>query len=210
MTLIDRAFLRIQLLKHRILLKNAPLVVREIGSNKYITTEFVNLGLYILKHYDVDDRPMKVLLRCQAFVVNNLRAKMLIEINILDSKNIDLIISTRIEHIESYFTVFELNIESLTRVFIQQSVMLDKSVAISAHSQITISIALMKLPFDDYVFESIDECSIALFAAVMNLSFYIVLTRNDFDESIYLLKRLQVGFVMNLEVDEYYYLQNVE
>ena len=210
MTLIDRTFLRIQLSKDRIMLKNTPLVVREIDSNKHITTEFVNLDLYILEHYNVNDRPVKVLLRCQAFVMNNLRAKMLIEMNILDSKNIDLIISTRIEHIESYFTVFELNVKSSTRVFIQQSVMLDKSIAISAHSQISISIALMKLSFDDYVFESIDEYSIALFAVVVNSSFYTVLTRNDFDESIHLSKRLQVRFVMNLEVDECYHLQNIE
>ena len=115
---------------------------------------------------------------------------MLIEINILDFENIDLIISTRIEHIESYFTVFELNMKSLIRAFIQQSVMLDKSITISAHSQITISIAFMKLSFDDYVFKSVDECSIALFAVVMNLSFYTMLTRNNFDESIHLLKRL--------------------
>ena len=135
---------------------------------------------------------------------------MLIEINILDPKNIDLIISTRIEHIESCFTVFKLNMKSLIRVFIQQSVMLDKSVAISTHSQMTISIALMKLSFDDYVFESVDKCSIALFAVVINLSFYVVLTRNNFDESIHLLKRLQVRFVMNLEIDECYHLQNVE
>ena len=135
---------------------------------------------------------------------------MLIEINILDSKNINLIISTRIEHIESCFTVFELNMKSSIRVFIQQSVMLDKSITISAYSQITISIALIKLSFDNYVFKSVDKCSIALFAVVVNLSFYAVLTRNNFDKSIHLLKRLQVEFVMNLEVDEYYYLQNVE
>ena len=118
MTLIDRAFLRIQLLKHRILLKDVSLVVREIGSNKHITTEFVNLDLYISEYYDVDDRSVKALFRCQAFIVNNLRAKMLIEMNILDPKNIDLIISTRIEHIESCFTVFELNVKSSTRAFI--------------------------------------------------------------------------------------------
>ena len=88
--------------------------------------------------------------------------------------------------------------------------MLDKSVTISAHSQMAISIAFMKLSFDDYVFESVDECPVTLFAAVVNLSFHIVLTRNDFDKSIHLLKRLQVGFVMDLEIDEYYHLQNIE
>ena len=87
---------------------------------------------------------------------------------------------------------------------------LDESVTILAYSQITILIALMKLLFDNYVFESIDKCSVALFVIVMNSSFYIVLTRNNFDKSIHLLKRLQVEFVMNLKIDEYYYLQNIE
>ena len=63
---------------------------------------------------------------------------------------------------------------------------------------------------DDYICESTNECLVALFVAVINASFHAVITRNNFDRLVDLLKKLQMSFVMNLKVDECYYLNNFE
>ena len=50
------------------------------------------MKIYILGRYAIDRYPIKVLLRYSAYIVNSLRAKILININIIISKDIDLVI----------------------------------------------------------------------------------------------------------------------
>ena len=70
-------------------------------------------------HHDVDERPVKALLKYQTFMINNYRTKMLISINILIIKDIDLIIFTRTRHINNCYITFEFTIAPLLRLFIK-------------------------------------------------------------------------------------------
>ena len=54
----------------------------------------------------------------------------------------------------------------------------------------TIFVLYKSLLVDDYMFKSINEYSITLFVAVINASFHAIITRNDFDRLIHLLKKL--------------------
>ena len=99
---------------------------------------------------------------------------MLIKINILAFKDIDLIISTRFNYIDSYRIKFKLIIIS-SRSFIKQSVMLDKSIFILIKVYIIISIKRYKLSSNNYIFKLINKYSIALFALLVNSFFYAIL-----------------------------------
>ena len=136
---------------------------------------------------------------------------MLIDINILTFEDIDLIISTRIDHINNYDIIFSLSVTSLSRSLIKQNVILEKSMTILAHAQLAISIKHINLSAENnFIFESVKDCSIALFAAVVDFLFHIVLARNDSDQSIYLSSHLQLGSIMNLDVNGYYHLDDAE
>ena len=152
---------------------------------------------------------MKALIKREAFIVDNLRAKMLIGMNILAFKDIDLIISTRSNYIDSCRIKFELVVIS-PRSFIKQSVMLDKPVSILAKAYIIISIERCELSSDNYMFELADECSIALFASLVNSFFYAILARNNFNELVHLPRKLHIRSIRDLKVDEYYYLSASE
>ena len=135
-------------------------------------------------------RSIKVLLKRQAFIIDELRVKMLIKIDILTSEDIDLAISIRTNYINSYRITFKLIIVSLSRPFIKQKVVINKLISIPARAYIVISIEYIDLPFDNYIFEPIDGYSIALFAIVVNLLFYFVLARNNLNRLVYLSRRL--------------------
>lgn len=209
-TLIDRSFLRTQLPEHKILEKDSPLVVRGIGSNKHTTAEYVNLDIYVPGHHETDGRPVEALLIRQAFVVDNLRAKMLIGMDILTPEGIDLIISTRKGHIRSCRTTFELTVTPPTRSFIKQQVMLEEAISVPARSHMAVPVLHEDLPEGDYMFEPADGCPVALFAAVVDSSFHAVLARNDSDQPVHLPKKLQMGSVMDLEIDGCYHLDPSE
>ena len=72
--------------------------------------------------------------------MNNLRAKILIKIDILTLKNIDLIIFIYIDYINSYYTIFQLIIISLLRSFIKYNIIIEKLILISTYFYIIILI----------------------------------------------------------------------
>lgn len=165
-------------------------MIRGINSNRYITAEYINFEIHI-SDYRVDDRSIETLLKHIIFVVDDLRAKMLIDINILTSENIDLIIFTRSNYIESYDTLFSLIVTLLTRLLIKQDVLLNKFITISTYAQLNISVEYISLPDEDnFMFEPIKDCFVTLFAIIVNSSFHIVLARNKLDQSIYLSRNL--------------------
>ena len=51
---------------------------------------------------------------------------------------------------------------------------------------------------------------IALFAIIMNSLFHAVLTRNDLNKPIYLIRKLRLRSIINLEINKYYHLNDSE
>ena len=66
----------------------------------------------------VNDRLIKALFKYFIFIIDNLRVKIFINIDILISKEINLIISISIENIDTYNVLFNLIIILLKRPFL--------------------------------------------------------------------------------------------
>ena len=77
----------------------------------------MNFSIYVLNY--LDNRFVKALLKYITFVINNLKVKILIDINVLIFKNINLIISSRISYINNYNITFKLIITPLIKLFIK-------------------------------------------------------------------------------------------
>ena len=99
--------------------KTLSLIIYEINLNRYIIAKYINLDIYVLNYYNVNNKFVKVLLKYIIFIINNLRIKIFININILIYENIDLIIFTRIDYIDNYYILFNLNIIPLIRFYIK-------------------------------------------------------------------------------------------
>ena len=210
-TLIDRAFLQEQLPNHTILQKASPLVVRGIGSNKHTTAEYVNLEIHIPGRHATDGRPVEALLKRPAYVVDGLRAKMLIGMDVMTPEDVDLVISNKTGYLGSCRTTFELMIAPPTRPFLKRDVLLgaDAPTCIPARSNMAIPIEHIELPSgDDFIFEPAADCPVALFASLVDSSFHAVIARNDSNVPIDLPRKLQVGTVMDLDVDGCYHIDD--
>ena len=134
---------------------------------------------------------------------------MFININILISKNVDLIIFIYIDYIENYYIIFNLTIAPL-RLFIKREIRFEKKIIILIYFYITKFIENIKFFFDNYIFEFIDRYLVTLFFIIINNLFHVILIRNNFKYSILLFYKLQLNLVINLEIDKYYYLNSFE
>ena len=107
---------------------------------------------------------------------------MLISIDVITSKYIDLVILERTRYVNSYRTIFELIIVPLTRPFIKRNVLLEAPIYIPAHSNIAVPIDYIDLPAgDNFIFEPTTYYPVVLFVSVVDSSFYAILVRNDLD-----------------------------
>lgn len=156
-------------------------------------TKYINLNINIPGHYDIDGKAIEALLKHQTFVVDNLRAKILIKID---------------GHIGSCSTSFELSVAPLTRPFVKQGVVLEKLILVPSHAQMAVLVASLNLPSSNYMFEPVNGCPVALFATLVDSLFHVVLAHNDFDQPVHLPSKLQVELVMDLEVDECFHLED--
>ena len=100
-------------------------------------------------------------------MIDNLRAKIFININILTFKDVDLTIFIYINYIENYYIIFDLIIAP-SRLFIKREIRFKRKITILIYSYITISIENVKLPFDNYIFKFIDKYLIILFFVIIN------------------------------------------
>ena len=99
--------------------KDSLFIIREIRLNRHIITRYINLDIHVLNYYNVDNKLIKALFKYIIFVINNLKAKILININILIYENIDLIIFTRIDYTNNCYISFNFNIILSIRFFIK-------------------------------------------------------------------------------------------
>ena len=113
-------------------------------------------------------------------MVDNLRTKILIGIDILSTEDIDLVISTRSSYIGTCHTKFKLNVTP-PRPFIKRDIVLKRHVTVLAKAHLAILIEYNKLPTGDYIFKLVNGYLIALFTTLVDLSFYTVLARNNLD-----------------------------
>ena len=139
-------FLKSQLLEHRILQKDSPLMIHGIASNQHTTVECVNLDMCIPGRYDTDGRHVEALLKRQAFVVEDLWAKMLVGMDVIAAKEVNLIISTHTGHIGSCCTTLEHLVTLSLRAFIKQRVMLENPVSTPACSHMAVPVEHVELP----------------------------------------------------------------
>ena len=97
----------------------------------------------------------------------------------------------------------------LLRLFIKYNVVIEKLILVLAYSYIVILIKYIKLLIrDNFIFESTKGYLVVLFTLVIDLSFYIVLVRNNSNKSINLSSKLYINFVIDVKANRYYYLDN--
>ena len=62
----------------------------------------------------------------------------------------------------------------------------------------------------DFLFEFFKNYLVILFTAIINSLFHVVLTRNNLNQLIHLIRKLQSKLIINLKINKYYHLKDFE
>ena len=86
MSLIDREFLNELELTYLIKKSQASITIREINTKKHFTNDYLFLDIYI--ENEIDEQKRIAHIKRETYIIDNLKIKMLVEINIIASKRI--------------------------------------------------------------------------------------------------------------------------
>ena len=190
-TLIDRQFLLTQLFNIIVYIKFKTIFVIDIDENKHEITQYVTLFIFV-SNIDKNDKIVIKKITREAHIIDDLKIKMLIDINIMRLKKIDVFISFDQVFIDNCQLTTLIKLQTSQKRRIKQIIQIDKVIVISFHSQFVVSIRRfnkLSLLDRDFLFELIHCHNVFLYAHIVDAFVDVVLTRNEIDKLVILSRK---------------------
>ena len=164
--------------------------VRDVDSKKHFSNKYAIVFMYFF-NVNKNDKSIKVMIIKKIHLIDNLKANMLLNIDFIDSKKIDINIFNKIAHIDSCEVIAFLKIRTL-KVVVQTSIYVTKTTYVSSRSKIFLSIHHIVMSADrDFFFES-NELNVFLYAHLINAKFKHILIRNDSNHTVHIFKNCRM------------------
>ena len=186
------------------------LTVREIATDQHQTSEYVIASMYFLDQKN--DKIVKIMIRREIHLMNNLKINMLIDNDVTDSEkwNIDNEHSkTTIDNCD--VTIFiDIRRRSSTDQSMHKSVHIKKTIIVSSQSEMIISIHYLvdNISNDrDYLFES-NETEFILYAHLMNIFIEAILVRNDDKQAVKISRNYRLDYLTELDYSNAFFVND--
>ena len=174
-------------------------IVREIEFNKHKTSKYVIIPLYFS-----DENVTAMLTSRKIHIVDDLKTNVLININIIISEKIDILTSQAKVEINNYNINVFIKIRIRDRVVVH-SMYIKKFIIISPHTQLAISIYHVNLSTRDFFFEP-DQLNLILYAHFVDSSLLAILTKNDLNQYVKILRNLRLDIIQKADFDNCYHI----
>ena len=205
-TLGDRDFIKNELPDAEIR-KMATLVeVSGIGIDKHRTDEYIIAPILIPGKIANGSSAIAKLAPREIHIVDNLRANILIGMDIMTPEGIDILASKRVVHITS--CGLEAPIEVLsTGPPVRRVVSAKKAMIIPPQSVGTVAIHHLALPERDFLFEPCDT-NLSIYAGLVDNHISSVLVKNESEKPIKVPRNMRLGEVIEAEFDGCYHISS--
>ena len=172
------------------------IAVRDLSTNKHSTDKYV-IMLMSFSDKDKHENSIKTLITREIHLIDDLKANILIENDILNSEKFDISLFTFSAHIESCDVTISISVKNRS-TFRIASVYAVKFVTISFHSEQTIVIHKIFLFDRHYIFES-TETNFSIYLHVVNITINVVLIRNEKDKIVKISRNFRLEKLMKLD-----------
>ncbi len=202
-TLLDKKFFESQGAPVPVCTMANPISVREIGSDKHMTSEYVVVPIYLLGK-SVNGKPVEATFTREAHLVEGLKAKMLVGMNIMGPEQIDLITSKGQAVIGSCGDA-NISIEIRSKSSpVKRTIHARRAMVIPPHSKQPISIHHVRgLPERDFLFEP-GPTAFTQYAHMVDSICSAILAQNDSDQAIHVVRNQRLGHITKIKYDGCY------
>ena len=172
------------------------ITVRELNTMKHFIDKYVIISMYFLEK-DKHDEIVKTKIIRKIHFVNNLKANMLIENDVLKSEKFDIFTFTSTVYIESCEIIISISIKNR---FISQSTSIHsiKARIIASHTKLSISIHKISLSERDYFFEPA-EANFSIYFHIVDTAISVILIRNNNVTSIKVFRNFRLNKLIEIK-----------
>ena len=100
--------------------------VRDVNSKKHFSNKYVNVFMYFFE-VNKNDKSIKIIIIKKIHLINNLKVNMLLNIDFINSKKIDINIFNKIVHIDNCKIIIFLKIR-IFKIIVQTSIYVTKTI----------------------------------------------------------------------------------
>ena len=150
-----------------------------------------------------------MIIRRKIYLIDNFKANMFFDNNILSSKIIVINIVKKFVIIESIDAFISLKTR-FDKIVVQHSIHLRKTAIISSYSKITISINhLTLLTIKNFLFELNNDLNVFIYVYLIDVFIVAVLIRNDKNVSIKIFRNFRLDQVFEIDYSNTFHIKNV-
>lgn len=206
LTLVDRAWLLQQAPNTQIRQMASPLTVRGIGTDKHATADYAILDL-VIPGTDQAGKPVEAVLTREAHIVEGLKAKMLVGVDVMGPEEIDIFMAKKTAHLGSCGVDVPIQVRPHTRNPVSRVVHVKSTVSIPPYSTAAIPIHHLQMPTSrDFLFEPSSAIDLSLYAHLVDANLDGVLARNDTPNWVQVPRNLRLGAVTEVDYDNCFHV----
>ena len=175
-----------------------------ISLDKHRIDEYIITPIYILGKAKNGTIATGKLAPREIHIVDNLRANILIGIDIITPKGIDILASKRVAYITSCDIKAPIKVLS-TRPLVRRVVSAKKAIVIPPQSIGIVAIHHLTLLERDFLFELCDT-KLSIYAGLVDNDISLVLVKNESKKAIKVPRNMRLGEIREVEFNRYYYI----
>ena len=185
LSIVDKTWLMLRAPDTKVRFMASPIIVRGIGADKHSTSEYAILDVYF-----PGKKGTKNVTACvtrEVHLVDGLKAKMLIGVDIIGPESIDISVSKKEAYIGSCGVKAAIATRPRATSPVQKLVHSKNGLIIPARSSLPVEIQHVEIPEDrDFLFEPAPSSEISLYAHLVDARVAYVVARNDSERDIQL------------------------
>ncbi len=203
-SLTNRSFVLKRLSKIHIHLMTSFLTIRDIESNIHEIKKYVNFSIYL---FSKEDSNKMTKIHREMHLIENLKANMLIDNDILESKEIIIDVQEKKTIIRSCQNlIIDVKIHQ-RESFVRKNVVNYFAIVISSEFYVKISYKMKDLFSNrDFWFESSSEVSMSIYAHVIDVRITEVIVRNESAKSMKISKNFKLEMTQKIQYDDCFHV----
>ena len=205
-SLIEKSFLTSQAPETTIRQRAAPVSVRGIGSNQLDSREYAILPMYFAGETK-DGSTVLAKIEREVHIVENLKAKLLVGMDILGPELVDIYVSKKEVYLGAHGVTVPIEIRPRGTP-IRRIVHARSTMVVPPHTELLIPVHYVgDLPDRDFLFEP-NETQLSLYAHLVDQGTTAVLAKNDNDHAVVIARNLRLGTMSEIDYDYCYHVSD--
>ena len=120
--------------------------VRDVDLKKHFSNKYAIIFMYFFE-INKNDNSIKIIIIKKIYLINNLKVNMLLNIDFINSKKIDINIFNKIAHIDNCEIIAFLKVRTF-KIIVQTSIHVTKTIYVFSRSKIFLSIHHIEISFN--------------------------------------------------------------